>query len=108
MPNKSWAPGCKSNYYPNDAYSPVFKSPEDPELRQAWLEATALLQNAVSCIEDHSNEDIDDKSNDAPFLPSLQFILCQLGNLCIQKNRRRYNTITQIIALKAHLISSTC
>ena len=76
--------------------------------RDMIAEATALLQNAVSCIEDHSNEDIDDKSNDAPFLPSLQFILCQLGNLCIQKNRRRYNTITQIIALKAHLISSTC
>ena len=76
--------------------------------RDMIAEATALLQNAVSCIEDHSNEDINDKSNDAPFLPSLQFILCQLGNLCIQKNRRRYNTITQIIALKAHLISSTC
>ena len=32
----------------------------------------------------------------------------QLRNLCIQKNRRRYTTITQIIRLKTHLISSTC
>ena len=32
-------PGCKSNYYPTDPYTPVFKSPEDPELRQAWINA---------------------------------------------------------------------
>ena len=43
--------------------------------RDMIAEATALLQNAISCIEDHSKEDIDDKSNDPPFLPSLQFIL---------------------------------
>ena len=68
--------------------------------RDMIAEATALLQNAISCIEDHSKEDIDDKSNDAPFLPSLQFILCQLRNLCIQKNRRRYNTIIKSLRLK--------
>ena len=39
MPNRCWAPGCKSNYYPKDPYIPVFKSPEDPELRQAWINA---------------------------------------------------------------------
>ena len=39
MPNKCWAPGCKSNYYTSDPYTPVFKSPEDPESRQAWINA---------------------------------------------------------------------
>ena len=39
MPNRCWAPGCKSNYYPKDPYIPVFKSSEDPELRQAWINA---------------------------------------------------------------------
>ena len=71
-------------------------------------EAITNIQNAVSHLEDHSQEEFDDKSNDIHLLPSLQFTLCQLRNLCVQKNRRRYNTITQIIALKAHLISSTC
>ena len=67
----------------------------------------SIFQNAVSDLEDHSRENLDDKSNDIN-LPLLQFQLCQLRNLCVPKNRRRYNTITQVIALKAHLISPTC
>ena len=39
MPNKCWTPGCKSNYYSNDPYRPVFKSPDYLALRQAWLNA---------------------------------------------------------------------
>ena len=71
-------------------------------------EAIALLQDAISCIESQSQDDIEDNSNSTCLLPSLQFTLCQLKNLCVQKTRRRYNTITQIVALKSHLISSTC
>ena len=70
-------------------------------------EAITHIQNAVSDLKDHSRENLDDKSNDIN-LPLLQFQLCQLRNLCVPKNRRRYNTITQVTALKAHLISPTC
>ena len=38
-------------------------------------------------------------------LEKLQFIICQLENTIISKNRRRYNVITQIMAIKTHLIS---
>ena len=45
---------------------------------------------------------------DCPELCRLKFIMCQLENYNIQKKRRRYYVITQILALKAHLISPTC
>ena len=38
-------------------------------------------------------------------LEKLQFIICQLENTIIPKKRRRYNVITQIMAIKIHLIS---
>ena len=40
-----------------------------------------------------------------PELSKLQFIICQLQNSHVPKNRRRYNILTQILALKTHLIS---
>ena len=45
---------------------------------------------------------------DRPEICNLNFIKCQLENYNIPKKRRRYNVITQILALKAHLISPTC
>ena len=47
-------------------------------------EATALLQDAISCIESQSQDDIEDNSNDTCLLPSLQITLCQLKNICVQ------------------------
>ena len=38
-------------------------------------------------------------------LPRLQFILGQLENVGIYTKRRRYNVITQILAIKTHLVS---
>ena len=38
----------------------------------------------------------------------LQFILCQLENLTVSKNNRRYNVLTLVLSLKAQLISSGC
>ena len=35
----------------------------------------------------------------------LQFVLCQLRNSIVLKNRRRYNVLTQILSLKTHRIS---
>ena len=39
MHNKGLDPACKRNYYATDPYNPVFKSPEDPKLRQVRLNA---------------------------------------------------------------------
>ena len=38
----------------------------------------------------------------------LQFILCQLENLKVSKNNRRYIVLTLVLSLKAQLISSGC
>ena len=38
----------------------------------------------------------------------LQFILCQLENLKVSKNNRKYNVLTLVLSLKAQLISSGC
>ena len=45
---------------------------------------------------------------ECPELSRFQFILCQPQNSLIPKNRRIYNLITQILALKTHLISPAC
>ena len=57
-------------------------------------------------VNDFSNQE--ESVDNCPDLAKLQFILCQLDNLFIPKNRRRYNLITQILAIKTHLISPSC
>ena len=56
------------------------------------------LDNIKETINDilQNNEGVSDNSD----LSSLQFILRQLENACIPKNRRRYNIITQNMAIK--------
>ena len=44
----------------------------------------------------------------ASYLSQLQFIECQLDNILTHKFRRRYNVLTQVMALKSHLISPAC
>ena len=68
-------------------------------------EANLLLHNAIHTIE--ALPESDDKESNNTLLPYLQFTVCQLSNLCVSKYKRRYNTLTQIVALKAHLISPT-
>ena len=64
--------------------------------------------------KEHIKEVINDllhnieQNSDSSELARLQFILCQLENTCIPKNRRRYNIITQSMAIKTHLISPAC
>ena len=41
-------------------------------------------------------------------LPQLYFILGQLENSIVRKNRRQYNMITIILSLKSHLASRSC
>ena len=45
---------------------------------------------------------------DSPEISRLQFIRCQLENSIVPKNKRRYNVLTQVMALKAHLVSPAC
>ena len=68
-------------------------------------ETTLLVHNAISVIESLPE---DDTECDRILLPCLQFTVCQLNNLCVSKHKRKYNAITQIVALRAHLISPTC
>ena len=67
-------------------------------------EATTNIESTVSKIE--NSNDLLEKYLD--LLPSLKFLLCQLENILIPKSRRRYNVVAMVLALKAHLISSTC
>ena len=53
-----------------------------------------------------SNGDLE--LTDSPEISRLQFIQCQLENSIVPKNRRRYSILTQVMALKAHLISPAC
>ena len=65
----------------------------------------------INRAKEHIIEAISDiKQNDGVEIHSfdlekLQFIICQLENTIIPKNRRRSNVITQIMAIKTHLIS---
>ena len=74
--------------------------------------ATNQVRKAIRKLE---SEEVESTvtSNDNNFENELilsrhQFILCQLENLLAPKNRRRYNVITQVIALKSHLLSPAC
>ena len=79
--------------------------------RSTFLEKKHLLH--VSKAKEHVEEAISNlldggKVSNCSNLPRLQFILGQLENACVHKKRRRYNIITQIMAIKTHLISPAC
>ena len=64
----------------------------------------------ISKAKEHIEEAIcnlfdDETGSHCSDLPKLQFILGQLENVGIYKKSRRYNDITQILAIKAHLVS---
>ena len=67
-------------------------------------EVTTNIESTVSKIE--NSTDLLEKYSD--LLSQLKFLLCQLENILIPKSRRRYNVVTMVLALKSHLISSTC
>ena len=79
--------------------------------RSTFLEKKHLLH--VSKAKEHVEEAISNlldggEVSNCSNLPRLQFILGQLENACVHKKRRRYNIITQIMAIKTHLISPAC
>ena len=63
------------------------------------------ISKAKEHIEAIFNRFADETRSHCSDLPKLQFILGQLENVGIYKKRRRYNVITQILAMKAHLYS---
>ena len=70
--------------------------------------ATNQVRKAIRKLESEEVESTvtsnDNNFENESILSRLQFILCQLENLFAPKNRRRY-VITQVIALKSHLLS---
>ena len=66
--------------------------------------AKAHIQQAIDVI--HLDSYLE--PFECPELSRLQFILCQLENSLVPRNRRRYNILTQILSLKTHLISPAC
>ena len=70
------------------------------------------FSKAKEHIDDETIYDLRDsdecESNHSDVVPSLQFILGQLENADIPKKIRRYNVITQILAIKTLLISPSC
>ena len=70
---------------------------------------TSHIASAESHIQQVIDNMYDGKSDDdlvlCPEVSRLQFVLCQLRNILVPKKRRRYNVLTQILALKTHLIS---
>ena len=70
------------------------KDPVENCIRQT----TSNIESTISKIE-ISNDMLEKYSE---LLPQLKFLLCQLENTLIPKN------VTMVLALKSHLISSTC
>ena len=99
----------------NEITSFELPTPEQPinnQLNTYVHEAATQIKFAIAEC-DHSDQDSEKFSTNAPYNLStiqqrLQFILCQVENSLCFKNRRRYNIITQVIALKIHLLSPAC
>ena len=68
------------------------------------LRAVTHLKTAVSCLKEV--EEIPEKYTH--YLPSKQFIICQLENLLAPKTRRTYDHTTMVLALKCQIISPAC
>ena len=78
--------------------------------------ATEHIKEAINVLEKNSTSNItsgmDSEDSHSPeshaILDRLQFISRQLENSAVPKKRRRYNIITQVVSLKAHLTSPIC
>ena len=68
------------------------------------------INHAIIKLEESISGSFDKNytSNDTSTLARLQFNVCQVENATIPKNRRRFNILTQVLALKSHLVSPSC
>ena len=83
---------------------------------QHIAKASVHIEQSIELLEEATNRDTDlepnslstDSSDTRSQISRLQFVLCQLKKAIVSKKRRRYNIITQVVALKSHLISPIC
>ena len=68
------------------------------EIKQAILN----IQNSIAKLELRNEHEL------LPAISRLQFILCQLENILLPKQRYKYNVFILAVALKAQLISPAC
>ena len=74
-------------------------------VKEALHQLDLSISKLNSLLTDPLTDDVSDLS---PYLSRLHFIQCQLANVLVHKNKRKYNVITQAMALKAHLTSPSC
>lgn len=79
---------------------------DDPHTKSHSFHIPRAKQHIEKVIDSASIEDSENYSSSV--ITKLQFIICQLDNIYIPKNRRRYNIITQVMSIKTHLISPAC
>ena len=87
-------------------------TPDQPIENQLNAYVHGAITKMKFAIAECNNLDLDSEtftnqtsSNISTIQQRLQFILCQVENSFLYKKRRRYNILTQVIALKTHLIS---
>ena len=69
-------------------------------------EASNHLHMSIHKLNSQLSDVLSENGSDlSSSLARLHFIQCQLDNVLVHKNRRKYNVITQVLALKSHLIS---
>ena len=57
------------------------------------------MDNIEKFSLDDTESELKEKVSVSTYLPRLQFILCQIENATVAKNRRRYNILTQVYQL---------
>ena len=68
----------------------------DPVLKNI-KEASERLRSAISILESSlSTVEFFEEPRNTSYLPSLDFLICQIENLLVPVNQRRYNVITQV------------
>ena len=82
-------------------------TPKKPLLSHSTSHILSAGNHIQQATDNLTYSKSDKKFIDCPELSKLQFIICQLQNSHVPKIRRRYNILTQILAPKTHLISTT-
>ena len=95
-----------------DTKQAVLKDSPNQHIAKATEHLKECIQQLEQTPETTPGLDSDTQStvscDTSSHINRLQFILCQLENAIVPKNRRKYNILTQVVALKSHLISPIC
>ena len=71
-------------------------------------EASNHLSVSITKLHSQLSDPLTDNDCKLAYLSRLQFIQCQLDNVILHKKSRKYNVITQVKALKSHIMSPAC